>query len=101
MICQAYILSLLHDRTFYTALVLAFTMQTRASNYLPIASATYHLDTEHTSPSRWLLYLGAPVEVAADSVGEIPLSCIIGASAFLTRSKVHNTGKGKRIPVLY
>ena len=44
--------------------------------------------------------IGAPVEVTADSIGEIPLSRIIGASVFLTRSKVDNTGKGKRIPFL-
>jgi hypothetical protein len=92
----------LQDRTFYTALTLGFTMLTRASNYLPIASATYHLDTEHiaftVAPAPGTI--GAPVEVTADSIGEIPLSRIIGASAFLTRSKVDNAGKGKRIPFL-
>ena len=33
--------------TFFTALLFGFTMLTRASNYLPISSAAYHLDTEH------------------------------------------------------
>jgi hypothetical protein len=92
----------LQDRTFYTALMLGFTMLARASNYLPIASATYHLNTEHiaftVAPAPGTI--GAPVEVTADSLGEIPLSRIIGASAFLTRSKVDNTGKGKHIPFL-
>ena len=92
----------LQDRTFYTALMLGFTMLTRASNYLPIASATYHLNTEHiaftVAPAPGTI--GAPVEVTADSLGEIPLSRIIGASAFLSRLKVDNTGKGKRIPFL-
>jgi hypothetical protein len=92
----------LQDRTFYTALMLGFTMLTRASNYLPIASATYHLNTEHiaftVAPAPGTI--GAPVEITADNIGEIPLSRIIGASAFLTRLKVDNTGKGKRIPFL-
>ena len=75
----------LQDRTFYTALMLGFTMLTRASNYLLIASATYHLDTEHTAfmvaPAPCTI--GAPIEVTADSIGEIPLSRIIGASICL------------------
>ena len=37
----------LRDRAFITALILGFMMLTRASKYLPIAAATYHLDTEH------------------------------------------------------
>jgi hypothetical protein len=37
----------LRDLTFFTALLFGFTMLTRASNYLPISSAAYHLDTEH------------------------------------------------------
>ena len=55
----------LQDRTFYTALMLGFTMLTRVSNYLPIASATYHLDTEHiaftVAPAPGTI--GAPVEI--------------------------------------
>ena len=39
----------LQDLAFFTALLLGFTMLTRASNYLPIASATYRLDAEHIS----------------------------------------------------
>ena len=92
----------LQDRAFYTALLLGFTMLTRASNYLPIASATYHLDTEHIAftvdplPDTG----DVPFEVTADCLREIPLSRIIGASAFLARSKVDATGKGKRIPFI-
>ncbi len=38
----------LRDRAFITAFILGFMMLlTRASKYLPIAAATYHLDTEH------------------------------------------------------
>jgi len=95
-------LSPLQDRAFYTALLLGFTMLTRASNYLPIASATYHLDTEHIAFTVTPLpgTDGIPFEVTADQIGEIPLSRIVGASAFLARSKVDATGKGKRIPFL-
>ena len=77
-------------------------MLTRASNYLPIASATYHLDTEHIAFTVAPLpgSDGIPFEVTADQIGEIPLSRIVGASAFLARSKVDATGKGKRIPFL-
>lgn len=94
--------SSLQDRAFYTALMLGFTMLTRASNYLPIPSATYHLDTEHIAFTVAPLpgATGDPVEVTADCIGEIPLSRIIGASAFLARSKVDSIGRGKRIPFL-
>eukprot|EP01036_Dinobryon_divergens_P035870 gene35870-46562_t len=92
----------LQDLAFFTALLLGFTMLTRASNYLPIASATYHLDAEHISftvaplPDSNAL----PFEVTADLLGDIPLSRITGASAFLARSKTDVTGKGKRIPFI-
>ena len=51
----------LQDLTFFTALLFGFTMLTRASNYLPINSAAYHLDTEHiafTVAPRPFLMLG-------------------------------------------
>ncbi len=92
----------LQDLAFFTALLLGFTMLTRASNYLPIESATYHLDTEHISfivaplPGSG----ASPFEVTADLLGDIPLSRITGASAFLARSKTDATGKGKRIPFI-
>lgn len=92
----------LQDLAFFTALLLGFTMLTRASNYLPINSATYHLDTEHIAFTVAPLpgTLGPPTEVTADQLGDIPLSRIIGASAFLARSKTDSTGKGRRIPFL-
>jgi hypothetical protein len=37
----------LQDLTFFTALLFEFTMLTRASDYLPISSAAYHLNTEN------------------------------------------------------
>ena len=37
----------LQDMAFFTTLLFGFTMLTRASNYLPISSAKYHLNTEH------------------------------------------------------
>jgi hypothetical protein len=57
-------------------------MLTRASKYLSIATATYHLDTEHitftVAPAPGTT--GSSVEFTADS---ILLSRIIGVSAFL------------------
>lgn len=85
----------LRDLAFFTALLLSFTMLTRVSNYLPVSSAAYRLDTEHVSFS-----VAPPVEVSADQLGDIPLSRIVGASAFLARSKTDGSGKGKRIPFL-
>ena len=92
----------LQDLAFFTALLLGFTMLTRASNYLPIESATYHLDAEHISFTvAPLPGSGAsPSDVTADLLGDIPLSRITGASAFLARSKTDVTGKGKRIPFI-
>ena len=92
----------LQDLAFFTALLLGFTMLTRASNYLPIASAAYHLDAEHIAFTvAPLSEPGAqPFEVTADLLGDIPLSRIIGASAYLARSKTDVTGKGKRIPFI-
>ena len=77
-------------------------MLTRASNYLPIASAKYHLDAEHISFTVAPLpgSGGLPFEVTADLLGDIPLSRITGASAFLARSKTDVMGKGKRIPFI-
>ncbi len=43
----------LQDRTFYTALMLGFTMLTRASNYLPIASATHGTHRLHGGSCTW------------------------------------------------
>jgi hypothetical protein len=92
----------LQDTAFFTALVFGFTMLTRVSNYLPISSATYHLNTEHVAftvappPGSD----GPPIEVTADQLGDIPLSRIIGASACLTRSKTDTVGKGRRIPFI-
>jgi hypothetical protein len=48
----------LQDLTFFTALLFEFTMLTRASNYLPVSSAAYHLYTENIAltgapPRRW------------------------------------------------
>lgn len=95
-------LSPLQDLAFFTALLLGFTTLTRVSNYLPISSATYHLDTEHVAftvaPSMGVE--GPSVEVTADQLGSIPLSRILGASVFLARSKTDGTGKGRRIPFL-
>ena len=90
----------LRDLAFFTALLLGFTMLTRASNYLPISSATYHLDTEHVAFTVAPLSGSSdpPSEVTADQLGDIPLSRIIGASAFLVRSKTDSTGRGRRIP---
>jgi hypothetical protein len=92
----------LQDLAFFTALLLGFTMLTRASNYLPIASATYHLDAEHISFTVAPLpdSNSLPFEVTADCLDTIPLSRIMGASAFLARSKTDVTGKGKRIPFI-
>ena len=76
----------LQDMAFFTALLFGFTMLTRASNYLPISSATYHLNTEHVAftvapvPGTD----GSPTEVTADQLGDIPFSRILGASACLT-----------------
>ena len=39
----------LQDMAFFTALLFGFTMLTRASNYLPISSAKYHLNTEQVA----------------------------------------------------
>ena len=92
----------LQDLAFFAALLFGFTMLTRVSNYLPIGSASYHLDTEHVAftvappPGEH----GPSVEVTADNLGSIPLSRITGASAFLSRSKTDVTGKGRRIPFL-
>ena len=82
---------------FFTALLFGFTMLTRAFNYLPISSATYHLNTGHVA------FTVAPVpgtdgshtEVTADQLGDIPLSRILGASTCLTTDSV---GRGRRIP---
>ena len=78
-------------------------MLTRASNYLPISSsAAYNLDTEHIAFTVALLP-GAgdsPIDVTADQLGNIPLHRIIGASAFLAKSKTNSSGKGHRIPFL-
>jgi hypothetical protein len=92
----------LQDLAFFTALLLGFTMLTRASNYLPIASATYRLDAEHISFTVAPLpdSNSLPFEVTADCLDTIPLSRIMGASAFLARSKTDVTGKGKRIPFI-
>ena len=92
----------LRDLAFFTALLMGFTMLTRVSNYLPVSSAAYRLDSEHVSFSVTPPPGGdgAPVEVSADQLGDIPLSRIIGASAFLARSKTDGSGKGKRIPFL-
>lgn len=92
----------LRDLAFFTALLMGFTMLTRVSNYLPVSSAAYRLDSEHVLFSVAPLPggEGAPVEVSADQLGDIPLSRIIGASAFLARSKTDGSGKGKRIPFL-
>ena len=92
----------LQDLAFFTALLLGFTMLTRASNYLPIASAKYHLDAEHLSFTVAPLpgSGGLPFEVTADLLGDIPLSRITRASAFLARSKTDVMGKGKRIPFI-
>ena len=90
----------LQDMAFFTALLFGFTMLTRASNYLPISSATYHLNTEHVAftvapvPGTD----GSPTEVIADQLGDIPLSRILGASACLTHSKTDSVGRGHRIP---
>ena len=92
----------LQDLAFFTALLFGFTALTRASNYLPINSAAYHLNTELIAftvaplPGR----NGPPVEVTADQLGDIPLHRIIGASAFLARSKTDSRGKGRRIPFI-
>ena len=92
----------LRDLAFFTALLMGFTMLTRVLNYLPVSSAAYRLDSEHVLFSVTPLPggEGAPVEVSADQLGDIPLSRIIGASAFLARSKTDGSGKGKRIPFL-
>ena len=89
----------LQDLAFFTALLMGFTTLTRVSNYLPISSAAYHLDTEHVAftvapPSGME---GPSVEMTADQLGSIPLSRITGASAFLARSKTDGIGKGRRI----
>lgn len=39
----------LQELAFFTSLLLGLTMLTRATNYLPIASATYYFDAEHLS----------------------------------------------------
>ena len=62
--------NLLQDLTFFTALLFGFTMLTRASNYLPISSAAYHLDTEHIAFTVAPLpgAGGSPIEVTADQL---------------------------------
>jgi len=92
----------LQDLTFFTALLLGFTMLTRASNYLPIHSAVYHLNAEHISFTVQPLpgSSEAPRDITADQLGGTSLSCILGASAFLMRSKTDSVGAGKRIPFL-
>ena len=90
----------LQDLAFFVALLLGFTMLSRVSNYLPNPSASYHLDTEHISFTIIPLP-GDPrssLEVPADQLGDIPLSRVVGASAFLKFSKTDGSGKGKRIP---
>ena len=87
--------------TFFTALLFGFTMLTRASNYLPISSAAYHLNNEHHIAFTVVPLPGAggsPIEVMADQLGDIPLHRIIGASAFLAKSKTDSSGKVRRIP---
>ena len=61
----------LRDLASFTALLLGFTMLTRASNYLPIASAAYHLDAEHIAFTvAPLSDSGAqPFEITADIFG--------------------------------
>ena len=68
--------STLHDRAFYTALMLGFTMLTRASNFMPIASATQ----QHISPLRWLLHLALRLiddDVLRNRIEEILQACIV------------------------
>ena len=62
----------LQDLTFFTALLFGFTMLTRASNYLPISSAAYHLNTEHHIAFTVVPLPGAggsPIEVMANQLG--------------------------------
>ena len=95
--------NLLQDLTFYTALLFGFTMLTRALNHQSISSAAYHLNTEHIAFTVVAPLPGAgssPIEVTADQLGDIPLYRIIGASAFLAKSKTDSSGKGRRIPFL-
>ena len=77
----------LQDLAFFTALLLGFTMLTRASNYLPITSATYHLDAEHISFNVALSPAPAPHPVKLRPAYWVSSRCLVFGSV-----------KGKRIP---
>ena len=94
----------LQDISFFTALLFGFTMLTRASSYLPISSAKYHLNTEHVAFTVAPLpgTNGPPTEVTADQLGDIPLSYPRGFRLFdslqdgFYRSRASNTVRSSR-----
>ena len=87
----------LQDLAFFTALLLGFTMLTRASNYLPITSATYHLDAEHISFNVALSPAPAPRPVKLRPTYRVSSRCLVVSPGLLRiwlgERKAHSVGR--------